>query len=190
MYNNKIVNQIVAVNNKGYIGKNDKLMWYNKEDLEHFKESTLLNALVVGRKTYDSLPKVVHQGRLLIPVSRSGLSVEDAMDKAAKYANKNTIFIIGGAEIYKETAKYTDFIVLSRINDDQEGDVKYEVPDGFILADTIQHETFTLEIWERIESELNLFFLANTAQDQEQVSTAFDYDIVEMVFDQHNLEEQ
>ena len=184
MFNNKIVTQIVAVNNKGFIGKDGTLMWHNKEDLKNFKEVTMWNALVVGRKTLDTLPKAVNQGRVLIPVSRSGNSVEQALEKASEIANKNTIFVIGGAEIYRETTQYTDFIMLSRINDDQEGDATFEVPEGFVLEMVDEFETFSVEVYAREESELNLFMLANNAQEQEKASDAFDYVLdVDITFD-------
>lgn len=184
MYKDKIVTQIVAVNNKGYIGKDDKLMWHNPEDLQHFKETTLWNVLVVGRKTYDALPKAVHKGRVLIPISRSGNSVEEALEKASEIANNNTIFVIGGGEIYKETTKYTDFIIVSRIDDDQIGDVKFEIPEGFDLGMTDPRDTFNIEVYDRDESTLDLFMLANGAQDNARVSTAFDYNMdVDITFD-------
>lgn len=186
MFDGKIVNQIVAVNNKGFIGKDGHLMWHNKEDLKHFKDITMWNALVVGRKTLDTLPSVVNKGRVLIPVSRSGNSVEEALQKASDIANKNTIFVIGGAEIYKETEKYTDFILLSRIDDDQEGDSSFQVSEDFELKETIQYETFTLEIHQRkVINPLELFFAANSAQENEKVSKAFDYILdVDITFDE------
>lgn len=186
MFDGKIVNQIVAVNNKGFIGKDGHLMWHNKEDLKHFKDITMWNALVVGRKTLDTLPSAVNKGRVLIPVSRSGNSVEEALQKASDIANKNTIFVIGGAEIYKETEKYTDFILLSRIDDDQEGDSSFQVSEDFELKETIQYETFTLEIHQRkVINPLELFFAANSAQENEKVSKAFDYILdVDITFDE------
>ena len=186
MFDGKIVNQIVAVNNKGFIGKDGHLMWHNKEDLKNFKDITMWNALVVGRKTLDTLPSAVNKGRVLIPVSRSGNSVEEALQKASDIANKNTIFVIGGAEIYKETEKYTDFILLSRIDDDQEGDSSFQVSEDFELKETIQYETFTLEIHQRkVINPLELFFAANSAQENEKVSKAFDYILdVDITFDE------
>lgn len=186
MFDGKIVNQIVGVNNKGFIGKDGHMMWHNKEDLKHFKDITMWNALVVGRKTLDTLPSAVNKGRVLIPVSRSGNSVEEALQKASDIANKNTIFVIGGAEIYKETEKYTDFILLSRIDDDQEGDSSFQVSEDFELKETIQYETFTLEIHQRkVINPLELFFAANSAQENEKVSKAFDYILdVDITFDE------
>lgn len=149
MYKNNLVTQIVAVNNLGFIGKDNELLWRNKEDLQHFKNVTMWNTLIVGRKTLDTLPKAVQQGRYLIGVSRSGLSIEEAFEKADGVANNESIYVIGGAEIYKETFKYTDFILLSRIDDNQEGDVMFEVPDDFEKVSSHNYETFALEIWKR-----------------------------------------
>lgn len=134
MYKNNLVTQIVAVNNLGYIGKDDKLMWHCKEDLEHFKKTTMWNVLIVGRKTLDTLPKAVQQGRYLISVSRSGNSIEEAFEKADNVANNDSIYVIGGGEIYKATQDQTDFILLSRINNNDIGDTQYEVPDNFELT--------------------------------------------------------
>lgn len=148
MYNNKFVTQIVAVNNKGVIGKDNKLIWHNKEDLEHFKNTTMWNTLIVGNKTFQSLPSAVHRGRILFPVSRSGMSIETALQKASSESNED-IFIIGGGEIYKETFQYTDYIKLSRINDDQDGDTFYSVPDDFELIRTEDKGTFILEVYKK-----------------------------------------
>lgn len=154
MYKNNIVTQVVAVNNKGYIGKDDTLMWYNKEDLQNFKKLTMWNVLLVGRKTYDTLPKAVHQGRVLIPISRSGDSIESAFEKADKVANNENIFIIGGGEIYKETFSYTDYIYVSHIDDDQIGDTVFTVPDDFELFTTHKMETFELKIYKKCKNGL------------------------------------
>ena len=162
MYKNNLVTQIVAVNNLGFIGKNDQLMWRNKEDLAHFKSVTMWNALIVGRKTMDTLPKAVQQGRYLIEVSRSGLSIEDAFEKADGVANNESIYVIGGSQIYKETAKYTDFILLSRIDDDQEGDVSFKVPDEFEQVTSHDYGSFVLEIWKRKTSFVEMDFQNTT----------------------------
>lgn len=147
MYKEKFVTQIVAVNNKGVIGKDDQLLWHNKEDLAHFKKTTMWNTLIVGRKTASTLPKAVSVGRVLFEVSRSGLSLDDAFEKASKIANNDLIYVIGGGQIYKESFKYTDYILLSRIDDDQDGDTFYQVPDDFDLSTSHKYETYTLEIW-------------------------------------------
>lgn len=175
MYNNAIVKQVVAVNNLGYIGKDNTLMWHNKEDLKHFKETTMWNVLVCGRKTYESMPSAVHQGRVLIQVSRSGdkgtYTLENALAKAETMANKETIFVIGGGEIYDATMQYVDEILLSRIDNDLVGDTSYKVSNAFELAETIDYETFTLERYVRKTAVLNkpsLFDMAfNTAPEEE-----------------------
>ena len=74
--------------------------------------------------------------------------------------------------------------MLSRINDDQEGDATFEIPEGFVLEMEEEFETFKVEVYAREESELNLFMLANGAQEQEKASDAFDYVLdVDITFD-------
>lgn len=155
MFKENLVTQIVAVNNLGFIGKDDKLMWHCKKDLEHFKKTTMWNALIVGRKTLDTLPKAVQQGRYLIGVSRSGLTIDEAFEKANEVANNNSIYVIGGGEIYQETAKYTDFILLSRINNNDIGDTTFVIPDGFEIyttqdmGDHGENGLYQIEIYKR-----------------------------------------
>ena len=70
---------IIAVNKNGYIGKDDKLPWRCKEDLKHFKEMTMGCKLLVGRTTYESMPKL--EGREMIVVGTSYNTLKDALAK-------------------------------------------------------------------------------------------------------------
>ena len=148
MWKGKEVIQVVAINNKGYIGRDGDLMWFNKEDLQHFKKTTMWNTLVVGRKTYNSLPAGVFQGRILYQVSRTnGYTLEEALDKAAQNCNNDKIYIIGGAEIYKATADITDKVILSKIDDNQDGDVSYALPEHLKSVSIDVRDSFTIETW-------------------------------------------
>jgi len=92
------------------IGKDGKLPWRVKEDLKHFKEHTYGKDLIVGRKTAEGLPPL--KGRNVYIVSRSGMSVEDALEKATDP------IIIGGAEIYHYCLDHNlvDEIIATQIN--------------------------------------------------------------------------
>lgn len=111
-------NIIVAVGNateKGFpIGKDGKLPWHNKADLKWFKETTFGHPVIMGRKTWESLPNAPLQGRANIVVTRASkniystkegdevfsvTSVEEAL-KLAERISKETPFIIGGASIF------------------------------------------------------------------------------------------
>lgn len=124
------VNLIVAVNDDGLIGNQGNLPWHYKEDLEFFKKTTLKSVVVMGRKTYESLPKDLPQRHMVI-VSRNKIAVkyedfeptiytkkylesfypgDSYMDKVISFCatlkimhqkTAKKIFVIGGAEIYK-----------------------------------------------------------------------------------------
>ena len=112
---------IVAVSENDAIGKDNKLLFHLKEDMQNFKRLTTSNVVIMGRKTYESIGKPL-KDRINIVVSRSDNkdevnliwvhSLEEAMKKAKEY--EKDIYIIGGGSIYKE-ALIVDKIYLTRI---------------------------------------------------------------------------
>ena len=111
----KKMKAIIAINKKGYIGKDDKLPWKCKEDLKHFKNLTMGCKLLVGRVTYESLPKL--KGREMIVVGKGYNTLEQALEK-------NPDWIIGGKRIYESTIHLCDELHISEINDETIGDTK------------------------------------------------------------------
>lgn len=106
---------IIAVNKAGYIGKGDKLPWRCKEDLKHFKKMTMNCKLLVGRTTYESMPKL--EGREMIVVGKGYNTLEDALDK-------NPDWVIGGKRLYESTIHLCDELHVSEIEDETIGDTK------------------------------------------------------------------
>lgn len=111
------MDMVVAVNNNGIIGKNNKLLWNIPEDMKHFRMLTMHNIVVMGRRTFESLPFGPLKSRINIVItSRPNIyknkfkntdvifcdldESEEILKKLQKNTNKN-IFIIGGGEIYK-----------------------------------------------------------------------------------------
>ncbi len=145
---------IVAVNEKGVIGKNNKMPWHVPEDLKHFRNITLGNVLVMGRKTYESLPGQLDQRDLKI-VSRSLEGEHVIQDFEAflkQYAESDEeIFIAGGSEIYRQSLPYVSQMIISRIPNDEDGDRFF--PDfkesDFSLYKVEEHATFTVEYYQR-----------------------------------------
>lgn len=130
---------IVAVAKNGVIGKDNKLPWHFPEELQNFKKLTMGSTLIMGRKTYDSIGRPL-PGRENFVLSRtqSGSpqehlcyfgSLEDALDAV----QTDDAFIIGGAELYRQTILLDiDGIYLTRIDREYEGDAHYpEIPDTF-----------------------------------------------------------
>ena len=117
------------------LGKNNELLWHLPEDLKHFKELTTGHPVIMGRKTWESLPEKVRPlpSRTNIIVTRDpvyearGASVAGslvaAIEKARESDGAGEIFVIGGGEIYAAALPYADRLYLTLVDDDAEGDV-------------------------------------------------------------------
>lgn len=131
-----IISLIVAIAKNGVIGKsNGKMSWHVKEEFQHFKDTTFGYPIIMGRKTFETLGKPL-KGRLNIIVTRNKnyktefeeviikTSLEEAIDYC-KSLNPEKIFIIGGAEIYKQSFDKVDEMLISYMKFDADGDVKF-----------------------------------------------------------------
>jgi len=114
---------IAAIGNNNEIGANNKLLWYLKNDIKRFKELTLNNVVIMGRKTYQSLPIKPLPNRINIVLTTKSINcktciilhdIKDAI-KQAKSFNKD-IYIIGGEIIYKQFMKYADYLYITKID--------------------------------------------------------------------------
>ena len=128
---------IAAMAENRVIGKNNSLPWSLKADLAHFKELTLGWPCIMGRKTWESLPKRPLPGRSNIVVSRTlspdvatsddvapELTVFPSLQAAIQYCTKHEkIFICGGATLYREALPLAHKIELTVIRQPYEGDV-------------------------------------------------------------------
>ena len=99
------VSMIAAVGKNLEIGKNNRLLWRLEGDLPFFKKTTLGKSVIMGRKTFESLPAAL-PGRKNIVLSRSGFSADgvitaDTPEKALEAAGEGEVFIIGGESIYR-----------------------------------------------------------------------------------------
>lgn len=125
-----IVSLIVAIDEQRGIGKNGALPWRLSSDLRRFRELTMGHHLIVGRKTFDSIGRVL-PGRQMIVVSRNALfaaegilktgSVREAFE-LAEQRGETEAFIIGGAEIYSQTLDLADRIYLTKVHATVEAD--------------------------------------------------------------------
>lgn len=114
---------IAAVADDGAIGKGGSLPWYLPEDLRHFKEVTMGHALVMGRKTFESIGRAL-PGRMNIVLSRSGFEAEGtvpaaSLDEAfriAEEAGHEKCFIIGGALVYEQALPLADRLDITRVH--------------------------------------------------------------------------
>lgn len=117
------ISMIAAVGKNLELGKNNDLIWHFKEDMKFFKETTMGHPVIMGRKTFESLPKAL-PGRKNIVISANpeykadGAEVVTSVEEAIKLAEaENTdAFVIGGGRIYTEFLQYADNLYLTEIN--------------------------------------------------------------------------
>jgi len=112
----------------GVIGKDNRLPWHIPGDLKRFKRLTMGSAMIMGRKTFDSLPGIL-PGRRHIVMTRDpkwqveGVEVAHDVDSAIKAAGKTPISVIGGAAIFELFEPIADKIELTEVIAEVDGDV-------------------------------------------------------------------
>lgn len=117
----KNVHLIVAIDRHGGIGRGGDQPFYIKEDLRHFKNLTTGHTVVMGRKTFEALPRGPLPNRRNIVISRQqGLSYERAdvfssLNQALESA-EGEVFIIGGAQIYSQALTLADILHITLID--------------------------------------------------------------------------
>jgi dihydrofolate reductase len=121
---------IVATDENGVIGNKGAIPWNMPADMDYFRQKTLSHPIIMGRKTYESIGRIL-PNRPNIIVSRNkdftvqgaeaAETVEEAIKKAKKYGDEE-IFIIGGESVYELAMPYVDRIYLTKIHAEVEGD--------------------------------------------------------------------
>lgn len=167
-----ILSHIVAVSENEVIGGENTLLWSFPEDLNYFKKRTTGKILIMGRKTYDSLKKPL-PNRFHIVISRNpsdspydSVKFVSSISEAYTLAEKMTlsdqwpeeVMIVGGGQIYRETLKDADFIYITRIPGEFQGDTHYSLrlPTEFTIAFSQFSENtpgLRFEIWSKQQPE-------------------------------------
>jgi len=122
-----IVSIVVAISKNHVIGKDNKLLWYLPNDLKHFKEITTGHTVIMGRKTYESVGKPLPNRRNIIitrqNIKMEGCEVVNSIQSAlALCVAEAEVFIVGGAEIYRQGLHLTNRIYLTIVHQQFEGD--------------------------------------------------------------------
>ena len=127
-----VISLVIAMADNGVIGKGGKLPWRIPEDMRHFKALTVGKPCIMGRKTWESLPKKPLRERPNIVITRDGnfrtdgAIVVHSFDEALARAGINAeICIIGGAEIYRVALARAGRIYLTEVHFDAEGDTRF-----------------------------------------------------------------
>lgn len=120
-----MISIIAAIGKNRELGKNNDLIWRISSDLKRFKELTTGHPIIMGRKTFESIGRIL-PGRKNIVITHDPSykadgavvvsSVEQAIKKANSGQGSDEVFIIGGAQIFNLAIKYADRIYLTKIN--------------------------------------------------------------------------
>lgn len=125
---------IAAVARNGVIGKGNALPWRLPDDQQHFKRTTLGHPVIMGRRTWDSLPARFRPlpGRRNIVVTRNldwradGAEAASSLDGALLSLQREPkVFVIGGADLYALALPLADELVLTEIEHDFDGDARF-----------------------------------------------------------------
>lgn len=162
-----MITLIAAIGKNNELGKNNDLLWNLPADMKHFKETTSLHTVIMGRKTFESIGKPLPNRRNVVITrdanyKREGIEVvhsfSDALDL---FPDKNEeIFVIGGAEIYKQTMPIADKLYITHVNaEDKDADAFFPeiIP---IVWNEISHDehkkddknpfNYTFSVYEKI----------------------------------------
>ena len=112
---------IAAVSNNFAIGKDNKLLWDIPEDLKRFRALTIGNTVIMGRKTWESLPKHPLSNRKNVVITRDPLYNADGATvvndiKSAFDVVEGDAFVIGGAQIYDQAMPYVDGMYITQVH--------------------------------------------------------------------------
>lgn len=126
-----MISIIVAMAQNRVIGKNNKMPWHISEDLRRFKRITTGHTVVMGRKTYASIGKPLPRRKNIVLTrdvhfSATGVDVIHSIEALKEICSEQEeIFIIGGAEIYRQFLPLAEKIYLTLIKKDVEGDAYF-----------------------------------------------------------------
>lgn len=117
------ISMIAAVGKNLELGKGNDLIWHFKEDMKFFKETTTGHTVIMGRKTFESLPKALPNRKNIVITNNAdyvaeGAIVVNSIESALEEAKDECIFIIGGGKIYKEFLPLADKLYLTEIDDE------------------------------------------------------------------------
>jgi len=132
--NHPEITLILARAANGVIGAGGKLPWHLPADLRRFKQRTMGRPMIMGRKTFDSLPAVL-EGRRHIVLTRDAewqdenAEVAHGVEEALRMANAPQVMVIGGAEIYRLFLPLADRIDLTEVGLEPAGDAVIDAPD-------------------------------------------------------------
>ncbi len=156
---------IVAASTNNAIGKDNKMLWHLPEDFKYFKRNTIEHSIIMGRKTFDSIGRALPERRNIVLTRNQDWQAEEvdvanSLDEVLSYCrDEREVFIIGGANLYKQTLPLAHKILLTRVQAELPGDAffpefatsEWKLTSQEAHAKDEKHAyDYTFEVWERI----------------------------------------
>jgi dihydrofolate reductase len=138
---------IAAVAENNALGKNNELVWHLPNDFKRFKELTSGHYIIMGRKTFESFPKPLPNRTHVVITRQQNYQPDDcivvnSIENAIKVCPENeTIYIIGGGEIYNQALAFSDTIEITKVHGEFEADAFFP--------------EIKAEEWELVQSDFN-----------------------------------
>ncbi len=154
---------IAALDENNVIGNQGRIPWHIPDDFKHFKQTTENHTVIMGRKTHESIGKVL-PNRLNIVLTRNKgyqpkepalacATLQQALRLAVK-RNEDKVFIVGGAQVYAEAMPYAHQMILSHINGVHKGDAFFPAwGKEWKVISEIKHGSFTIRHYHRNKPE-------------------------------------
>jgi dihydrofolate reductase len=145
---------VAAIGENSVIGREGQLPWRLKSDLQHFRKLTLNRPVIMGRKTHESIGKLL-EGRINIVLTRDlslvakGAVLATSLDAALAYARTDAakrgvdeIMVIGGGDIFAATMPMADRLEITHVRASPEGDALFPVIDSEVWQEVSHEEHF------------------------------------------------
>ena len=136
---------VVATDRNNGIGINNTLPWHLPEDLAHFKRTTTGHAILMGRKTFESIGRPLPNRRNIVITrnadwQHAGVETAASLPAAAALAGDDPAFIIGGAQIYAEALPLVNRLIVTRIEQTFDCDAFFPALDPQIWQETAREQ--------------------------------------------------
>lgn len=127
-----MIHLVVAKSDNNVIGHDNQLIWHLPNDLKHFKEITTGHPIIMGRKTFESIGRILPNRTNIIITRNRNYSIENAkvahsLNEALELAKEidENIFIIGGGKIYEQAIDFADILEVTEVHENFEGDTYF-----------------------------------------------------------------
>lgn len=150
---------VAAVAENGVIGAGADLPWHLPHESRRYRERVAEDTVVLGRKTFEMFDELPGARQIVLSRSQHSFDAETATHaesvaaaiEAAREADAPVLYVLGGAGVYEAFLPHYDWMLLSRVDGEYEGDAAFPDFDreAWTLADEERFDGYTLETWER-----------------------------------------